>query len=481
MATDLNALARESLLVYCMRQYPKYDPAPHIRRLTAVLEAVERGEKKRVMVFMPPRHSKSMTTSEFFPAWYLGRNPDKYIITATYVSDLAEDFGRKVRNQILDPEYRKIFPGCQLAKDSQSAGKFNTASGGSYFAVGVGSAITGRGAHCLLVDDPLKGREEAESETTRQKIKDWYQSTAYTRLMPGGAVIILMTRWHQDDLAGWLLREHADENWEVISLPACDEDMTTALWPAAYPIERLREIRRAIGPREWSALYMQTPMPDGGGYFKREWLRHYKNVDNGRGMNRYITVDPAGSKGKKSDFTAIIVWGLGADGNYYVLDMVRDRLSLTERTARVMELHRKWKPKRVGYEKYSMQGDIEHLKDLQEKDNYRFDVVALGGNMKKELRVERLVPLFEQGRVYLPETLHRADYNGKMVDLIDRFIEEEYVSFPAGLHDDILDCMARILDEGMDAKHPKEGQVTDEGRQRQVESHYRHDMGMWMV
>ena len=199
--------ARTGLLGYAKSQMDNYKTPPHIKKLAEKLEAVERGEIKRLAIFMPPRHGKSILTSEFFPAWYMGRNPDKYIICSTYAQDLADDFGRKVRNQLQDASYGEIFPDTQLATDSASVRRFHTTKGGVYYAVGAGSAITGRGAHLLLIDDPIKGREEADSQAMRGNLLDWYRSTAYTRLMPNGSVILIQTRWHEDDLAGWVLKE----------------------------------------------------------------------------------------------------------------------------------------------------------------------------------------------------------------------------------------------------------------------------------
>ena len=199
--------AKNSLIGYAKFQMDNYKSPPHIKLLASKLEAVERGEIKRLAIFMPPRHGKSILTSEFFPAWFMGRNPDKYIICSTYAQDLADDFGRKVRNQLQAENYSNIFPDTSLSTDSASVRRFHTTRGGVYYAVGAGSAITGRGAHLLLIDDPIKGREEADSQAMRKNLLDWYRSTAYTRLMPNGSVILIQTRWHEDDLAGWVLKE----------------------------------------------------------------------------------------------------------------------------------------------------------------------------------------------------------------------------------------------------------------------------------
>jgi hypothetical protein len=248
---------------------PGYVTGAHHAVVCDALEAVERGEIKRLMVFQPPRHGKSELVSKRFPAWYLGRNPKRQIISASYGQDLASDFGREVRNILTSPEYRALFPGITVASDSAARNRWHTNQGGSYVAAGVGTAITGRGADILNIDDPLKDRSEADSETVRNGVWNWYTSTAYTRLMPGGSVIVTLTRWHEDDLAGRLLaaQEQGGDQWHVISMPAINAD-GEALWPARYPITALEGIRTAIGPRDWSALYQQDPRPLDGNLFK---------------------------------------------------------------------------------------------------------------------------------------------------------------------------------------------------------------------
>ncbi len=250
---EIAALARRDLAVYATAMWPSFEAAAHIRLIADKLEAVERGEIRRLMLFLPPRHGKSLLSTQFLPAWYLGRHPDRFVISASYGQDLADDFGRKVRNLIADPLHVALFPECRLADDSASMRRFNLTASGSYYAVGRGGPITGRGAHLLLVDDPLKDADEARSEPTRRGLHDWYASVAYTRLQPGAAIVLIQTRWHEDDLAGWLLREHPQEGWEVVSLPAIAEregdfrKEGEALWPEKYSVAVLEQIRQAIG------------------------------------------------------------------------------------------------------------------------------------------------------------------------------------------------------------------------------------------
>src|ERR1700674_4503053 len=216
--SDLLALAHEDLACYAIAQWARFERAHHHELIISRLEAVERGEIKRLMIFLPPRHGKSLITISIFQAWYLGRHPEHHTIFATYGQELSDDYGRRVRNFIIDPIHQAIFPNCRLSDDSTAAHRFNSTRGGAYYAVGRGGPITGRGAPLLLIDDPIKDREEANSETIRRSLHEWFASVAYPRLMPRGAIIIIQTRWHEDDLAGWLLRDHPDENWHVLSL-----------------------------------------------------------------------------------------------------------------------------------------------------------------------------------------------------------------------------------------------------------------------
>src|SRR6202007_1522448 len=215
---QLLGLATEDLACYAAVQWSSFELAQHHSLIVSKLEAVERGQITRLMIFEPPRHGKSLIASAIFPAWYLGKHPNRHVIFATYGQELSDDFGRQVRNFLLYPFHQAVFPDCRLSQDSSAAHRFNTTQGGAYYAVGRGGPITGRGADLLLLDDPIKDHEEANSETIRKVLHEWFSSVAYTRLMPGGAIVLIQTRWHEDDLAGWLLREHRAENWSVLIL-----------------------------------------------------------------------------------------------------------------------------------------------------------------------------------------------------------------------------------------------------------------------
>ena len=437
--------ARVSLIDYANYLMPNFEPSWHHTEICEKLEAVERGEIKRLIITMPPRHSKSLLSSEFFPSWFIGKNPEKQIITSSYGADLASDFGRKVRNIVRSEEFSSLFPDVELSSDSTAANRWNTSKKGVYVAAGVGGAITGKGADIAIIDDPLKNREDANSVTIRNKVWDWYTSTLYTRLMPGGAIIAIQTRWHNDDLVGRLLKEQeTGDKWEVLNFPAIN-DQGEALWDAWYPIEELKKIKRVVGSRDFSALYQQDPSGDDVSGFKDEWL-NYWDATNLNNMSVYIICDPASAKKKSSDYTVFLVIGVGHDGNIYIIDMIRDRLSLTEKSNALFMLHQKYNPVAVGYEKYGMQTDIEHFEYRMRELNYRFHITELGGSMAKEDRIRRLVPLFEDGRVFLPEICVKTDYQGNSINLTNSFIHDEYQEFPVSTHDDMLDCLARVED-----------------------------------
>ena len=312
------ALARADLACYAMAQYPSFELAAHHRLIVDKLEAVERGEIQRLMIFMPPRYGKSLLATQMLPAWYLGRHPDRFVISASYGQDLADDFGRKVRNLISSPVHRTVFPNCRLSGDASSMRRFNTLAGGSYYAVGRGGPITGRGAHLLVLDDLLKDREEAQSDVFRRNLHEFYAHVAYTRLQPGAAIVLIQTRWHEEDLAGWLLNEHANENWTVVSLPAIaevDESFRRAgepLWPEKFPLSDLQRIRQSVGSAAWASLYQQRPSAAEGAIFKRDWLRRYRDLPNSfqkiiqswdtafkAGGKRLLSSNHVGSYGKR--------------------------------------------------------------------------------------------------------------------------------------------------------------------------------------
>lgn len=456
---QVRLMMSRNMMSYAVGMNPRYVVAPHHRLIGDTIQKAFEGKgSNRIMIFAPPRHGKSELVSKIAPAYFLGRWPHRKVIAASHTADLAENFGGQVRDYILDPLHTATFSTlAALDPKTTARGDFKTMSKGEYFAVGVGGTPIGKGGDLIVIDDPFKSRKEAESPTQRQHVKDWYTSSIYSRLEGDGIIVLMHQRWHEDDLAGWLLREHAEENWTVIDLPAMCIDPQTdplgrikdeALWPERYNEERLFKISRAVGPRDWLSMYQQHPRSQDGDEFKRHYLRYYERpaIEIARGMTVYVLVDPASSKKKTSDYTTMVVIGIGADGNKYVLDMVRDRLKLSERAAKLMDLHRKWRPRHVGYESYGMQADIEHIQIVMEQDNYRFTIVPLGGRMKKEERIRRMLPELESGTWYFPTEMWYKTVDNKVVELIETMIESEMLPFPVSRNDDIIDVLSRIYD-----------------------------------
>lgn len=450
--------AYSRLISYAAIQWPGYRDAPHHRLIARKLEAVERGDITRLMITMPPRHGKSMLASEFFPAWYLGRNPDHYVIEATYAQELADDFGRKVKNQIEDSCFQAIFPGVGLADDSKSAKRFHIegmdggiehslGTRGAFYAVGVGGPLTGRGAHLLLIDDPVKNREEADSEIIRKKTKDWYTSTAYTRLMPGGRIVIIQTRWHEDDLSGWLLAEHQHEGWEILNLPAIDKQ-GQPLWPEQYDLPTLEKIKRAIGPRDWSALYQQQPTPDEGDYFQKEWLIEYDETPPLATMRIYGASDYAVTS-DGGDYTVHAVVGVDPKDQMWLLDLWRSQSSSDVWVESWCDLVKTWKPGQWAEETGQINSGVGPflVKRARERKAYtwrrqftsRFDKAIRARSMQGRMAMNGLrVP---RGAKWLPDFIH------------------ELLSFPAGKHDDQVDAIGlfgQLLDLVEGGKEPKE-------------------------
>ena len=431
-AAQLNH-ARDELAAYAAAMYPRFELPRHIQILIQVLERVERGELDRVIICMPPRHGKSMTTSQLFPAWYLGRNPAKSIIASSYGAELANDFGRRVRGFVVDDLHRAIFPDCRVVDDSNAVHRFGLTAGGNYYAVGAGGPITGRGADLLLIDDPIKSREDANSAAVRRSLQSWYQDVAYTRLQPGGAIVLIQTRWHEDDLAGWLLREHASEGWKVISLPALAEQNEgwrnegDALWSEKFPIETLARIREAIGSSAWASLYQQRPTTSAGAVFRKDWWRTCTTT--AECYRVVLSLDCAFKTGKENDYSVVAVVGEAKDG-FYIRHVSRGRWEFPELRRQAEALAEIWRPNNVLIEDAaSGQSLIQAL-----KAETRLPILPVKPMGDKVSRAHAVSPLVESGRVFLPA---EAPW---LADFVD-----EMTSFPAAPHDDQVDAITQAL------------------------------------
>lgn len=423
--------ARDGLLEFTQYTNPAYEAAEHHRLIAEKLEAVERGEIKRLMIAMPPRHGKSELASRRFPAYYMGRNSDKQIIAASYNSDLANDFGREVRNIVDSPEFGVLFD-VSLSLDSKAANRWHTSTGGMYVAAGVGTAITGRGADILLIDDPFKDRQEADSELQRKRVWDWYTSTAYTRLMPGGAIVVINTRWHDDDLSGRLLAEQEEggDKWEVLSLPAIN-DAGIPLWAEWYPLDRLEQIRAVLPARDWNSLYQQNPIPDDGDYFKSDWFGEYEELPgllNVYGASDYAVTEDGG------DFTEHGIFGVDQNSNIYLTDWWFGKTAADKWIESKCDLILKHKPKCWFGEAGAIRRSIEPflMKRMQEREAW-CRIEWLASIADKSTRARSIQARASMGKIFFPKSAPWKSH-----------VMEHLLRFPAGKNDDAVDVLSLI-------------------------------------
>lgn len=438
--------------------FPGYADAPHQDKLNEALEALERRDIDRLIVTMPPRHGKSEKVSVRFPAWYLGRHPDHQIICASYAAPLAHSFSRAVRNLIADSE---LYPpawqaACGLAPDSKSVAHWRTTRGGGMRAVGVAGGATGHGAHLLNIDDYLKNDQDAASELIREKQWQWYASTARTRLMPHGVITITATRWHEDDLIGRILNQPgAHARWYVLELPAIagwpdaiGQRLPTwppagdvlgradgaALWPAWYPAEVLAEIKADVGSRVFAALYNCRPAAAEGNVIRRAWLsKRYRELPPLTAV--WLSVDASYKAGVGSDYSAIATWG--TDGvNYYLIDCWRGRVEFPELKRAMADAWTKWTATLGAVVHGMLVEDAANgtpaIQELRRETSV--PLVAVRAVTSKVARIESVAPLFEAGKVYLPDG---APWLSDWV--------EEHAGMPNVTHDDMVDTTSQAL------------------------------------
>lgn len=433
----------------------------HIDLICEYLIACQKREITRLIINIPPRFMKSIAASVAFPAWLLGHDPKTQIMCASYGQRLSEKFSIDSRLIVTSPWFKQVFPKCELLSDQNTKAKFMTTERGYRIATSIGGSVTGSGADFLIVDDPLNA-DQANSVVALENANNWFDQVFSTRLNDPkkGVIIIIMQRLHENDLSGHLLAKEA--GWEHLKIPLIAEK-TEIIQKGNFYKERQegdllhedrigeKEVKRLqieLGAYGFAGQYQQTPSPSGGGIFRKEWLQFYDNV-NLATLNKYIFIDPANAKKKTSDYTAIIIVGIGEDKNIYILDIIRDRLDVKEREDILFDLHRKYNPLGVIYEKYGMQCDADWIKYAMERRNYRFGITEVGGTLDKVSRISRLDALFARGQIWLPKTLYKTNHENKLINLIETFIHEEYLPFPLGLHDDMMDAMARMLDINM--------------------------------
>jgi len=345
------ARAQKEFIPFVESVWPDFISGAHHRRIARLFEAVARGEKKRIIINLGPRHTKSEFASYLLPAWFLGQYPKKKIMQISNTAELAEGFGRKVRNLVDSSEYRRIFPELELRTDSKAAGRWNTNYNGEYFASGVGGTVTGRGADLLIIDDPHPEGEAALAQFNPEiydKVFSWYTSGPRQRLQPGGAIIIVMTRWSLRDLTGQILEHSAKNNgdkWEVIEFPAILPS-GKPLWPEFWSLEELEAVRNEIPPGKWQAQYQQQPTSEANAIVKREWWQPWTEKNPPAPDFILMTLDTAFEKKTSADYSAIVVFGVwtndsdGGQPNLMLLEAWRERLESPDMKERVLEFYK---------------------------------------------------------------------------------------------------------------------------------------------
>ena len=430
--------------------WPEFIEGSHHKIINKKFNDIATGKIKRLIINMPPRHTKSEFASYLLPAWMIGKNPKLKIIQATHTADLAIDFGRKTKNLVDEPRYRELFP-TRLQEDSQAAGKWKTEQGGEYFAAGVGGAITGRGANLLIIDDPHKEQDIRGDGKSFEKAMSWYTAGPRQRLQPGGSIVIVMTRWSTKDVTGQLLKAQSEEGsdqWEVVELPALLPD-GKPVWPEYWTSEELLKTKASIPVTNWNAQYMQSPTGDEGALIKREWWKDWKHKYPPKTEYIIQSYDTAFTKGTKSDYSAITTWGVfttEADGqNIILLDAFKDRYEFPELRRVAYQQYLDWKPDMVIIEAKASGLPLTH--ELRQMDIPVINFTPSRGN-DKHVRVNSVAPLFESGKIWAPMHEHFAQE-----------VVEECAAFPFGEHDDYVDsttqAIMRIRQGGM-VRHPED-------------------------
>ena len=446
--------------------------ARHVRYLCGKLMAVERGEIKRLMVFMPPRHRKSQTTTAHFPAWFLGRNPDKYVMITSYGSSLAERFSKQAR--ALTAEFGPELFGIDISKTGAAVDTWDIEGHyGGLHAVGVGGAITGRGAHLLIIDDPHRSRADVNSDTIRESVWEWYTSTAYTRLEPDGAVIVIQTRWHTEDLAGKLLMasettdDYADQ-WEIVRFPAFAEEDDPlgrapgdVLWPEEFGADVINRFRVTLGNREFTAQYQQRPIAVEGGAFQSAWFNWYTKNDisfddddvyfRGRKLRVYTGIDLATTEKTSSDDFAIVVIGLTDELDVLVLDVIHGQFAPDKQGDIVVKSFDDWLPERIAVEDNG--GQVYFVSELKRwhtthKNTPRLPVKGVTNTGDKYSRITRNVPFVESGGLWLRQSTDSEEgwvdmerLPGLRIHPKMRKLYEQLVTFtPKMAHEDVADA-----------------------------------------
>jgi predicted phage terminase large subunit-like protein len=436
--------AQTSLTSFAHRVYPGFKEGPHHRKLAKIFADVAAGVKKRVIINIAPRMGKSEFSSYLFPAWFLGQHPDKKVIMATHTAGLSEDFGRRVRNLIDSEEYREVFPGTEVADDQKAAGKWSTSAGGQYYAVGVGGALAGRGADLFVIDDPHSEQDiRANSRATFDSAWAWFQTGPLQRLMPGGAIFVIMTRWSLVDLTGRLITYQMNnpdsEPWEIVELPAIlfeGTEKEKSLWPDQWPLKELKAKKESMDARYWNAQYMQQPTSESAAFIKRSQWRVWEADEPPKCEFVIQSWDTAHEAKTTSDYSACTTWGVwyneeeGNAAQIILLDAFKERMEFPELKEAALNQYKEWKPDSFLVEKKAAGAPL--VQELRRMGIPVDEFTPSRGN-DKIARVNAISDMFASGMVWAPDRRWAKD------------VIEEVAAFPMGEHDDYVDTVSQAL------------------------------------
>ena len=425
----------DDFMAFVKHVWPEFIEGNHHAKIAEKFNLLAEGKLKRLIINMPPRHTKSEFASFLLPAWMIGRKPDLKIIQSTHTTELAVRFGRKAKNLMDSQEYKQVFQ-TRLREDSQAAGKWETAQGGEYYAAGVGSAITGRGADLLIIDDP-HSEQDALNADALERAYEWYTSGPRQRLQPGGAIVLVMTRWNNKDLTGALLRSQKElksDKWEIVEFPAILPS-GQPVWPEFWKLEELEGVKASLSVGKWNAQWMQNPTAEEGSIIKREWWKVW-DKDYVPPLEHVIqSYDTAFMKKETADYSAITTWGVfhpNADSgpNLILLDAVKERLEFPELRRKALEQYQYWKPETVVIE--GKASGLPLTYELRKMGIPVINFTPSKGN-DKHSRVNAVAPIFESGQVWAPESKFAEE------------VIEECAAFPYGDNDDLVDSMTQAV------------------------------------
>jgi len=433
---DKRVEKQDNYMSFVKHVWPQFIEGRHHKIYAEKLQAVADGKIKRLIINMPPRHTKSEFASYLFPTWLMGRRPDLKIIQATHTAELAVGFGRKVKNLIDSEEFRDVFPNVSLASDAKASGRWSTNGGGEYYAVGVGGALAGRGADLAIIDDPVS-EQDALSVTALDNIYEWYTSGPRQRLQPGGSIIIVMTRWSIRDLTAKVLAKQSEkgaDQWDIVEFPAIMPS-GDSLWPEFWSLDELESVKASIPVGKWNAQYMQNPTAEEGAIIKREWWNLWEEEDPPSCSYIIQSYDTAFSKSDRADYSAITTWGVfhydeTQEDHIVLLDALRGRWEFPELKQQASDLYEMYEPDMVLVEQKASGMPL-----TQELRRMGIPVTPFtpSRGADKFTRMHACAPVFESGMVWCPET-NFADE-----------VMEECAAFPNGEHDDLADSMTQAI------------------------------------